>query len=162
MKGFSLVEIAVVVLIAGMVMLIAAPVFRDVLPAGRLESSSRRVSSVVNRLYNEAVFSGRAHFLEVSFERGVYEGFAEIPESEPEALRGAGGSLPEGVFFSDIDVSGRRHSEGAARIDFAPHGVISPSIVRIADSGGRILSLVIESYTGRVRVEEGYVREDSR
>ena len=162
MKGFSLVEIAVVVLITGMAVLIALPVFRNVLPGGRLESGARRLSSAVNLLYNEAVFTGTAHSLKVSLESGIYEGLILVPDSEPEILPAAGGSLPEGVFFSDVDASGRKYSEGDVRINFAPHGVIDPAIIRIENEDGRILSLVIEGYTGRVRIVGGYVSEDFR
>ncbi len=162
MKGFSLVEIAVVVLIAGMAVLAAAPVFRDVLPGGRLESGARRLSAVFNRLYNEAVFTGEYHSLRINLEDGSYAAFAELPDSEPEALSGAGGRLPEGIFFSDADVAGSKYSDGVARINFAPYGAVDPSVVRISDGDGRILSLVIEGYTGRTRVVEGYVSEDFR
>ena len=162
MKGFSLIEITVVALIAGMAILIAVPVFRDVLPGARIESAARRLSAVVNRLHNEAVFTGTAHSLEVGLESGVYKGFILVPGSEPEVLHGAGGSLPEGVYFSDVDASGRKYSQGDVGINFAPHGVIDRAIIRIGNDDGRVLSLVIEGYTGRVRIAEGYVSEDFR
>lgn len=162
MKGFSLVEIAVVVLIAGMVVLAAVPVLRGVLPGGRLQSAARRLSASVNRLYSEAVFTGEYHSMRIDLEEGSYAAFTETPDSEPEPFHGAGGRLPDGIIFSDIDAAGRKYAEGVVRINFAPSGAVDPSIIRISDGGEKILSIIIEGYTGRVRVVEGYVSGDFR
>lgn len=162
MKGFSLIELAVVAAIAGIVMLAAFPVLRDFLPGQRLESAGRMFSAVVNRLYSEAVFSGRSHFLSICFETGVYRGFEDVPDSEPAPVQGAAGRLPEGVFFHDAHISGRKFSGEEAKLSFSPGGFIDPSVVRLADGEGRILSLVIEGFTGLVRAVDGYVEENFR
>ncbi len=162
MKGFSLVEISIVVLIASMAVLVVAPVFRDAVPGARIESSARRLSAAVDRLYNEAVFSGSAHSLVINLEGGSYEGEREAEGSEPEKLQGVGGRLLEGVFFLDGQSAGRSFAGGQARINFSPDGVADPSIIRIENQDGRIISLVIEGFTGRVKVVEGYHRESFR
>ncbi len=158
-KAFSLVEIAVVALIASVIILVAVPVFRDILPGARIESSARRLSASVRMLYNEAVFSGSAHSLVLCLETGGYEGFREVPDSEPEIVHGAGGRLLEGVYFADVEVAGRQFAGDEARINFSPNGVIDPAVIRVENEDGRVISLVIEGFTGRVRIVEGYVRE---
>lgn len=162
MKGFTFIELAVVAAIAGIAVLAALPVLRDFLPGERLESAGRMFSAVVNRLYSEAAFSGRGHFLSICFESGVYRGFAEVPDSEPEPVQGAAGRLPDGVYFHDADIAGRKFSGGEARLNFSPRGFIDPSVVRLDGGDGRILSLVIEGFSGRVRAADGYVEEDFR
>lgn len=159
MKGFSLIEIAVVALIASIVVLIAVPVFRDSLPAARIESGARRLSASVRLIYDEAVFGGAPHSMVICLEGGGYEGFREEPETEPEAVPGSAARLPRGVSFLDVDSAGRTFSGEEARINFSPHGYIDPSVIRLENENGRVVSLVIEGFTGRVRIVEGYVRE---
>ncbi len=159
MKGFSLVELAIVVMIAAVLLAAAAPVFRDVLPGTRAESASRRLRAVIGELYNEAVFTGQAHVLVLNIDEGTYEGRVQVSGSGDEPLQAARGRLPEGVSFEDVESSGELFTRGEARIFFDPAGFIDPSLIRLGDGKERTLTIVVDGFTGRARVEEGYVRE---
>lgn len=154
--GFTLIEIAVIVVILSSLLLISFPKFQNIFPQTHLLSSARRIAGEVRRLYHEAVFTGRRSCLSLALEKGEYLALREVPGAEMEKLDGGLGRLLPGVRFQDVVVAGKKINEGTAHIDFSPYGLIEHSIIHLVNSDGDELSIIINRFTGKVELSPGY------
>ena len=157
--GFTLIEIAAVILVLSSFLLIVLPSFRNVFPRTRLLSSGRRMAGEINRLYHETVFTGRSSRLSFVLGRGEYWSDREVPEGGTENREVVPEKLLPGVSFRDISVAGRKVVEGSAHIDFSPYGLVEPSVIHLVNSDGDELSIMINAFTGKVEIRDGYVEE---
>jgi prepilin-type N-terminal cleavage/methylation domain-containing protein len=157
--GFTLIEIAAVILVLSSFLLIVLPSFRNVFPRTRLLSSGRRMAGEINRLYHETVFTGRNGRLCFVLERGEYWSDRDVPEGGTEARGIEPEKLLSGVSFRDISVAGRKVVEGEAHIDFSPCGLVEPSVIHLVNSDGDEISIMINPFTGKVEIHDGYVEE---
>ncbi len=155
-RGLTLIELAVIVFILSSLLLIVLPKFQNIFPRTHLLSSARRIAGEVNRLYHEAGFSGRRSCLSLALEKGEYLALREVPEAEMEKLDGGLGRLLPGVRFQDVVVAGKKIDEGTAHIDFSPYGLVEHSIIHLVNSDGDELSIIINSWTGKVELSPGY------
>jgi prepilin-type N-terminal cleavage/methylation domain-containing protein len=157
--GFTLIEIAVVILVLSSFLLIVLPSFRNVSPRTYLLSSGRRIAGEINRLYHETVFTGRSSRLSFVLDRGEYWSDREVPEGGTEDRGVVPEKLLPGVSFQDVAVAGRKVVEGSAHIDFSPCGLVEPSVIHLVNSDGDELSIMINAFTGKVEIHDGYVEE---
>ena len=157
--GFTLIEIAAVILVLSSFLLIVLPSFRNIFPRTRLLSSGRRIAGEINRLYHETVFTGRNGRLCFILERGEYWSDRDVPEGGTDDRGVEPGKLLPGVSFRDISVAGRKVVEGEAHIDFSPYGLVEPSVIHLVNSDGDEISIMINPFTGKVEIRDGYVEE---
>ena len=157
--GFTLIELAVIVVILSSLLLISLPKFQNIFPQTHLLSSARRIAGEVNRLYHETGFSGRRSCLSLTLEKGEYWALKGMPEGEMEKLDWGLGKLLPGVRFQDVVVAGKKIDGGTAHIDFSPYGLVEHSIIHLVNSDGDELSIIINSFTGKVELSHGYVEE---
>lgn len=154
--GFTLVELAIVIFILSSILIIAIPKFQSIFPQAHLLSSARRMAGEVRRLYYEAAFGGRKYSLGFSLETGQYWSLIEMPGGEMKTREGKVRKLLPGVSFVDVVVAGRKMDKGEARVNFLPCGVVEPSIIHLVNSEGEQLSIIINGFTGKVELYDGY------
>jgi prepilin-type N-terminal cleavage/methylation domain-containing protein len=157
--GFTLIEIAAVIFVLSSFLLIVLPSFRNIFPRTHLLSSGRRIAGEINRLYYETVFTGRSGSLSLAFDSGEYWSDRESPEGGMEDRGAVPKKLLPGVSFRDVAVAGRKVIEGSAHIDFSPYGLVEPSVIHLVNSDGDELSIMINAFTGKVKIHDGYVEE---
>jgi prepilin-type N-terminal cleavage/methylation domain-containing protein len=159
--GFTLLELAVVLFIIGLVMTIAMPYFGG-LQGALLRSEARRLASRANYLYQEA--GAQKVLLRITFDldRNAYsisrlDPFAINPAFMPE--RGPAGvrvTLPTGVLLRDVWVEGAGiFRRGVVSSQFYPGGSVDATVVHLADEKGTVLTLAINSFSGRVAIVRG-------
>lgn len=159
--GFTLLELAVVMFIMGLVMTIVMPYFRG-LQGEQLKSEARQLASRFNYLYEEA--SAQKVLLRVTFDlnTGTYfvtrlDPLAAKPVFVPE--RGPAGvsvTMPAGVHLRDVWVEGAgSFRRGVVSSQFYPGGIADATIVHLSDDNGSVLTLAVDSFTGRVSILRG-------
>jgi prepilin-type N-terminal cleavage/methylation domain-containing protein len=166
--GFTLLELSLVLFIIGLLVTILLPRFGD-MGTARLESSARRLASLVRYLNGEAAFSGQVYRIRYDLNeqgyavqilvpsRGTTEFVADSsPMSQPVRL-------PSGITFADVRVAqaGRMNS-GQVFTHFYPQGYVDPTIVHLRDQQERNMTVMIPPITGEAKVYEGYVDGTSR
>jgi len=159
--GFTLLELAVVLFIMGLVMLIAMPYF-GALQGSQLKSEARRLASRTNYLYEEAGAQKVLLRLIFDIDHNRYtverlDPFAAQPRFVPET--GPAGhpvQLPADVRLRDVWVQGAGgFRRGVISTQFYPSGVADAALIHLADNAGGIMTLAINPFNGRAAVEHG-------
>jgi prepilin-type N-terminal cleavage/methylation domain-containing protein len=159
-KGFTLIELAIVVLILSAFMLVAVPKIEN-FTQGNLKSSSRNLSTTIRYLYSEAAFKKKIHKLAFDIDNSEYwvevlEVDEYIVSPDPFVKKR---KLPNNVFFKDI-ITQRSlgiSTEGKDEfILFLPSGFVEPVVIHLESESGDIYTLATKPYTGATSVFDEY------
>ncbi len=162
-RGFTLLELAVVIFMMGLVMAIAMPYFGS-MQTSQMRSEARRLASRANYLYQEA--GAQKVILRLTFDlsnNGYYasrmDPFAAKPAFHPEnGPAGVRVALPDGIWIRDVTVEGvGTFRRGLASAQFYPGGYVDATLVHLADSRGEVFTLAIDPFSGHVSILSGDV-----
>jgi prepilin-type N-terminal cleavage/methylation domain-containing protein len=158
-RGFTLIELSIVVLIIAIVARIAMPRIRDV-TAAELSAATRRLSALTRFVYEESALRGVPLVLFFDLDNQEYwvarpeEGGGLIEDTDPLARRVR---LPPDVRVADVFVPGTgTFSQGLVPTRFYPEGYADPAVIHLADDGGHAYTVEIDPVRGRGEVFEGY------
>jgi prepilin-type N-terminal cleavage/methylation domain-containing protein len=163
-NGFTLLELAVVLLLLTVVLGLVLPEASSLLTDSDLRTSSRRVAGAVAEARNEAMLGGRIWELAIDLESNAFwiapvgdgeEGgtSAEAGKSQPRKRTLAGE-----VRFLDVR-KGQEESRNTGRVSirFHPKGLVEPAVIHLGGRGNRVQTLSIKPFSGRLSIEDGYV-----
>jgi prepilin-type N-terminal cleavage/methylation domain-containing protein len=156
--GFTLIELAVVVLLIALFTGLSIPLLSRIGDHG-LDSSARRLAGTVKYLFNEAALSGRPYRLTYNLTQGTYR--AARLETSGE-LTAQGGLVREqrlkgDARFKDLTIGGRGTlSDGEVTTDILPVGWMEETTIHLDDGSDQILTLHINPFTGATEVYQGY------
>ncbi len=160
-RGFTLIELTVVVLLIGAFFLVAIPKFKDITEVN-IKSASRRLSGTIRYLYSEAAFKKKVFKLSFDIDRGEYwtevlEGNEFIIPSDPILGRK---QLPAGVYFKDISTGrnlGKAIDGDENFILFMPIGLVDPAVIHLRTEKDVNYTIATKPYTGGTIVIDEYV-----
>ena len=160
-KGFTLIELIVVLVLLGIMFGITVPKFRQAILSDSLDSTSLRLIGLVQDL-RERAMSGLVSYL-LNFdiqEKRIWSFASNASEEDRESARLRAYKLPDDVEIQDIWSwgSGRNYSEGVIR--FSRKGYIEQSMIHLQSEDGRELSLELSPFLGSIKIHEGYVDFD--
>jgi prepilin-type N-terminal cleavage/methylation domain-containing protein len=159
--GFTLLELAVVIFIMGLMMLIAMPYFGG-LKNAQLRSAARTMAGRATYLYEEA--SAQKLVIRMVFDLDhqsyrvlVLDPYAARPIFTADPAPGdTPVVLPPNVAIRDVTVEGigtcRR---GMIACQFYPDGYVDATLVHLVDSNGDVMTLGVNPLTGQVRIANG-------
>jgi prepilin-type N-terminal cleavage/methylation domain-containing protein len=167
-RGFTLLELAVVMFLIGLVLTIAMPYFASV-RTSQMRSEARRLASRANYLYEEAGAQKVILRLNFDFANNGYfvtrlDPFAANPafraENGPAGVRIA---MPQGIKIRDVTVEGLgTFARGVVSAQFYPGGYVDATLIHLADDSGEIYSLAIDPFSGHVSIVHGDVQPNRR
>src|SRR5579859_4428809 len=141
-RGFTLLELAVVIFLMGLVMTIAMPYFGS-LQTSQMRSESRRLASRANYLYQEAGAQKVILRLNFDFANNTYfvtrlDPFAAKPAFQPEnGPAGVRVVMPNGIRLRDVTVEGQgTRAQGVAIAQFYPGGSVDATLIHLIDARG--------------------------
>lgn len=161
--GFTLLEIAVVIFIMGLVMSLVMPYFGG-LHDSELKSQARQLAGRASYLFDAA--SEQKVIYRITFDINHNSYF--VTRLDPYALKpkfelftglwGRQVTMPPGVKLRDVSVGGigTAHA-GSISCDFYPDGYADPTVIHMATAGGKVLTLSIHALTGTVSIVSGDV-----
>jgi prepilin-type N-terminal cleavage/methylation domain-containing protein len=159
--GFTLLELAVVLLIIGLVLAIAMPRF-GAFQGAELRSEAHRLAARSHYLYEEAGAQKVLLRLNFDLNHSTYfvtrlDPFAPNPSFMPEKGP-AGGvvTMPADVRLRDVWVEGGGvfHS-GIVTCQFYPGGVADAAVIHLFDRRGDVITLGIDPFNGAVAIISG-------
>jgi general secretion pathway protein H len=157
-RGYTLIELSVVVLLIGMMLLIAAPRVRDTLLNDDLKASTRRLISSARELRNDAIREQTDYILHIDLGNPSFWIYPADATAEKRAeIRARAFRFPEGVRITDVrqaDEGGR--TQGEAVIRFFRRGYVEPTVVHLAKDE-RTFTLVFNPFLPAMTVYEKYV-----
>lgn len=161
--GFTLLELALVLFIVGLLLTVAIPRLPD-LTGARLQASARRFAALVRYVSGEAVFRSHVYRLHYDLDRHAY--WVTVLAVSPEAAEFIGDEsplsrpvhLPPAVRFAEVHVPAvGRVRTGQVYTHFYPHGYADPTVIHLRDHSARVLTIIIPPLTGEARIYEGYI-----
>jgi general secretion pathway protein H len=157
-RGYTLIELSVVVLLIGMMLLIAVPRVRDTLLSDDLKATTRQVVGAARELRNEAVREQLDYVLHLDLNQpGFWTYSADTTAEKRAEIRKGAIRFPEG-----IRIAGVRHAEEAAKTEgeasvrFFRKGYVEPSVIHLVKDD-RAVTLVFNPFLQAVSVYEKYV-----
>lgn len=160
-RGFTLLEIAVVLFLMGLMMLIAMPYFGGYRHA-QMKSEVRRLAGRATYLYDEA--SSRKLIIRLVFDLDRNGYF--VLTADPYAMKptfvsdnsswGAPVEFPPAIRLHDVTVEGAgTFNRGQVATQFYPQGYADATLLHVVDASGDVMTLGIDPLTGQVRIAAG-------
>jgi prepilin-type N-terminal cleavage/methylation domain-containing protein len=143
-RGFTLVELLVVIGLIGVILALAVPTTRDMLTVNNLKKVSRQMIGLERLMLDIP----RASYYVITSDM--------TPEKKDE-LKKKATKFPAGVAVLDvINQKDEKISEGVVQIKFGRNNVCSPLIIHLAENEER-MTLVVNPFLGVAAVYDQYV-----
>jgi len=137
-KGFTLVELMVVLIILAALAALAAPSFSRTIVSARLRASAAEVRATFARARALAIAGGRERFVVFDLKKGEYG-------LDNDATRSG---FPEPVRLTGVRLAGESMEGGDAVVRFFPDGTAEEAEVSVASGDGGTLRVTVEPFTG--------------
>ncbi|MFC1534075.1 Tfp pilus assembly protein FimT/FimU [Thermodesulfobacteriota bacterium] len=158
-KGYTLIELIVVIALIGLVMSLTVPRFQSAILTDDLKGTTRKITGLIRTLRNEAIREQKTFYLKFDLESNrFWIDYPAMTEEERGLKRESASSFPAGVQILDIWYRGEgKKMSGEMSILFSKRGYIQPSIIHLGSEDGRKYTLVLSPFLGRVKILEDYV-----
>jgi len=160
-KGFTFIEIAVVLFILSIFAVVALPRLGSFLDSGKMLESSSKLAFYLEHMRDESIYRGkiivvRSNLDDNSFHALIY-GDNSGESRTSSSMRPF--SLPQDVRIMDIDIPGSsKISGGEAAISFYPGGSADGALIHLRDMEEKDVTLELSPFSRTVRITEGYVQ----
>lgn len=167
-RGFTLVELAMVMLVIGIVSALAMPRVAGVLDRRRMHRAINVIRGAARLAQARAAVTKRVYRLTFDFdEQRVSVCYLSDPANPAECTQERGRELrpytfPDTVRLLDVvSPAGEKRLQGEASTHFHPNGFAEPSMIHLGGIDTKKFTLKIEPLTGRVKVLDGYVERQA-
>ena len=170
--GFTFLELAVVVVIMGIVMAITLPRFTGTFSRATLGGAARGLAGTMVYIRDAAARHGRSYFLDIDLENNKYSVTYIDEEADWSEIAYQESEFPDEEMysqFSDSVVSetvlqkkvsfleimladGTEVSEGVVRIEFRPDGTADEVVIHLTNPKEKVYSVYLEHYNGQPTV----------
>ncbi len=160
-KGYTLIELIVVLVLLGLMFGITVPQFRQALLSNSLDSTSLKLIGLVQDLRERAISGQVSYILHLDIaEKRIWAFASNASEEEQETARERAYKLPVDVMIQDVWSwsGGKFFNEGTIR--FSRKGYVEQSMIHLQSEDGRELSLELTPFLGKIKIHEGYVDFD--
>ncbi len=157
-RGFTLIELTVVIFLIGLMFSIAVPKIREIILTDDLQKTVNYISNKSRELQSEALRSNVDYILVFDIEKRIFWVYSTDMTSE--AISDAKNhqyQMPEGVTIADIYyLRGEKQVSGEATIKFFKGGYVQPAVLHLSKEG-RSFTLIFEPFLNQVTAIETYV-----
>jgi len=159
-KGFSLVELVVVLLIVSLSIALVAPSLSRFSRTIELKAATKKISGILRYYRSEAVNKGNVY--QVFFDSDLREVKVQSMESTEEKGEGEKKeeqsskkiySLPDGVHIKEIKVESLQYSSDLPTVEFYPNGGSNGGTILLDSEDRKGYRIRIHFLTGMVEVE---------
>jgi prepilin-type N-terminal cleavage/methylation domain-containing protein len=155
--GFTLLEIAIVLFIMGLIMTIALPYFGG-LTGARLKSEARRLAGRATYLYDAAASQQMVMRLNFDLDTNSYFVTSLDPYQPMATFHPVGGflgqvAMPPGIRIRDVTIGALgTATRGVVGCLFYPTGWVDATVIHLDASNGEVFTLAINPLTGQVSI----------
>ena len=157
-KGYTLIEITVVVVLIGVILLMAVPRIHDTVTNDRMRSAVRYLSGMARELRANAVREQVDHYLHMDLDKRLIWNTRDNMTAEDRTLRRVQArSLPAGVRIADVAFAEEgKKNKGEAIIRFFSQGYVQPVAIHLTDEE-RVMTLIFQPFLSTFEVQDKYV-----
>ncbi|MFB3926694.1 MAG: Tfp pilus assembly protein FimT/FimU [Syntrophales bacterium] len=156
--GYTLIELAVVLLLIGVTLVVTVPRVRDTFSSDRLKAAARQLIGNGREMRNDAVREQVDYVLLLDIDHGRFWKYstAMTPEMMEEMKKKAV-DFPSGVKIADVYLYGQEKiSTGEVALKFYRKGYVQPAVVHLAYSD-RYMTLVFNPFLGSIKAFDEYI-----
>ena len=157
-RGFTLIELTVVVFLISLMLLIAVPRVRDTILSDDLKKTVTRLMNMTYDLRHESVRNHVDYILHFDLSTGTICSYSVdmTPEAVSEVKKRAW-RLPDDVRIADIYYFDRQKiSEGEVTIRFFKKGYIQPAVLHLS-WGERTFTLIFHPFLTTIETKDSYI-----
>jgi prepilin-type N-terminal cleavage/methylation domain-containing protein len=158
-KGYTFIELAVVILLLGIMITLITPRMRDTLLTNDLKATTRKIVGVIKGLRIEAVRAQETFYLH--FDLGAnrcWSDSSSMTGRERALEREKAFFLPENIRVLDIWILGKEKQQaGVAALRFGKKGYVQKTAIHLGSRDGRVFTLLLSPFLSRIEVLDRYV-----
>ena len=159
-SGFTLVELAVVLVILAVILGLVLPEASSFFFRSDLKASSRKLAGAVAYARSQAMLEGRIWEITLDLDTDSFWAAAVKEEDSPDQKTVKKRTLAGEVRFIDVKkLPDENKRAGRVVLHFHPKGLVEPAVIHLAGPGKQIRTLFVKPFNGRLVVREGYVEE---
>ncbi|NPV03911.1 MAG: prepilin-type N-terminal cleavage/methylation domain-containing protein [Syntrophaceae bacterium] len=157
-RGYTLIEIVVVIVLVGVILLLAVPRVQDTVTGDRMRSAVRNLAGAARELRAEAVRQQVDHFLHLDLDRrAVWNTRDDMTAEVRTARRNLARTLPPGVRIADVAITDEgKKNQGEVVIRFFRQGYVQPAAIHLTDDE-RAMTLILQPFLSTFDVRDSYV-----
>lgn len=157
-RGFTLIELAVVVFLIGLILFLSAPTVRNSLLRDDLQSAVNSIAATATNLRNDAVRDGVTYILNINIDDSLFWTYsADMTPGKKADMKRASFKFPEGVkIVGAAFATGEKKTDGNMAIVFYQNGIVQPAIIYLAYAD-RQVTLIFEPFLNKTRIYDRYV-----
>jgi len=158
-KGYTLIELAVVIVLIGMMLAVGIPRFRYSLLTDNLKSVTRRMIGVVKEIRNDAVREHKAYFLYLDLESNrIWVESPGMGQEERAMTRERAFTFPEDIRIMDVwRKEWGKQVDGEVGIRFTKKGYVEHTAIHLGAEDGREFTLILSPFLGTIKGHDTYV-----
>jgi len=156
-RGFTLIELVVVMAIISMMFLLAVPATRDALTVNDLKKATRQFIGLERQLRVDAVREQVDYILHLDISHATYyvTESGMTPEKQDEVKKNAK-KLPDGVAIADIvNHKKEKITDGIVKVKFGRNNIGAPLVIHLREDEER-MTLVMNPFLGVTAVYDHY------
>lgn len=157
-KGFTLLELLLVIVLIGVILVLAVPSTRNALTGDSLKKASRQLIGLERKLRTEAVRDQLDYILNIDLSDSSYWVIASdmTPEKHAE-IKKSRRHFPADVVIMDIvDENNNKKSGGEVKIVFKKNNVCTPAIIHLSYKEDK-MTIVINPFLGVTDIYDQYM-----
>ena len=159
MRGYTLIELIVVMVLIGLMLAVGVPRFQGALLTDDLKLTTRQIIGLVRGLRNKAIQEQQRYYLHLDLEKNVYwiDSGAD-GEAQRELARQNAVKLAEEVRVIDVwSQSKGKQAVGEAVIRFSAKGYVDQTAIHLGAADDRQVTMVLAPFLGTVEIHDKYV-----
>ncbi|NVM21204.1 MAG: prepilin-type N-terminal cleavage/methylation domain-containing protein [Desulfobacterales bacterium] len=158
-KGYTLIELTVVVFLIGIMLALSVPRFRYGLFSDTLKVATRRMIGTVKSLRNKAVQDQKAYRLHFDLEsERLWIEWNQMTNEEQAVARGKASGLRGGIRILDVCRTGKGKSDvGETAIHFTKKGYVEQAVIHLGSDDGRAHTIELSPFLGTIKTYDKYV-----
>jgi len=161
-RGFTLMELVVVMVLLSLMTVFAVPKIRTSLFSDQLKATARQVIGLINATGQAArsdhqpyllIFDGDTRMFRVQAENNTKE---KPVEKQAQMIRPV--HVPDGIRVADFtSVHGGTKNSGELQMRFSKKGYVDKTLIHFSDESGRELTLALSPFLGVSRLYDSYL-----
>ena len=158
-KGFTLIELAVVIALLGLFLGLTIPRFQFYLVADDLKATTRKIVGLVREVRNEAIREQKVYTIHLDLESNRWwTEYAGMEDEEMQLAREKAFVLPNGVRFLDVWCRDKgKQAQGVFPLRFSKKGYVDQTMIHIGTETEREFTVELSPFLGVVKVHDRYV-----
>ena len=157
-KGFSLIELIVVISLISIMLFVAIPKMQNVSLLDQTKKTSRFIIAKIQDLKAKSIQDHTKYILIIDIDTDSMWASNKIEEDELENSNKKKYKLPGNIKFSDVEFPKKgRIAQGKAHINFYPQGYSDKAIIHIQTDDDKIYSFLIEPFLSKVKLYKEYI-----